>query len=64
MEKNKYCVIGYHTNNKDTKPKSNETAENRSAARRTTKWIISEGKNRIRNKETDKSTGKTWKNPG
>lgn len=48
-KKIKSCIIGYYTNNKDTNPRvMKQLAENRSAARRTTKCIILEGKNKIR----------------
>lgn len=58
MEKVKSCIRGYHTDNKDTKPESNEAvAENRLAARKKNKTDHLRRKEQTKaNKESDKST--------
>lgn len=66
MEKVKSCIRGYHTDNKDTKPESNEAvAENRLAARKKNKTDHLRRKEQTKaNKESDKSSRKTLKSPG
>lgn len=57
MEKVRSCIRGYHTDNKDTKPESNEAAaENRLAARKKNKTDHIGRKEQTKtNKESDKT---------
>lgn len=66
MEKNKACIIGYHTNNKDTKPESNGSVSWKQISCKKDNKIhhIGRKEHSKTNKETDTSTGKTWKSPG